>query len=119
MDERYPVTKLLSVLLTRELVARLHGENTNSDPLLIITMVDTGFCHSRLSRENKGIEEVAFNLFKRLFARTSEVGARTIVAGISGAGETHGKYMVNGVVAEEEIKGFAVAPAPAKTGERL
>ncbi|KAL3470543.1 hypothetical protein BJX99DRAFT_267391 [Aspergillus californicus] len=112
MDERYPVTKLLSVLLTRELVTQIQSQSqsqseTATNPAVIINMLDTGFCDSQLSRENKGIEEVAFNLWKRLFARTAEVGARTIVAAVEAGMESHGQYMVNGVVASEALGGFA------------
>ncbi|KAL2852452.1 hypothetical protein BJY01DRAFT_96757 [Aspergillus pseudoustus] len=98
MDERYPVTKLLGVMLTRELVSQL-----GDDPGVIISMVETGFCDTELSRENKGIEEVAFNFWKTLFARTAEQGARTVVAGASAGKESHGTYMVNGVPAQEAL----------------
>ncbi|KAL3461425.1 hypothetical protein BJX64DRAFT_261080 [Aspergillus heterothallicus] len=98
MDERYPVTKLLGVMLTRELVSRLGDE-----PGMIVNMVETGFCDTELSRENKGIEEAAFNFWKRLFARTAEQGARTVVAGASAGKESHGTYMVNGVPAQEAL----------------
>ncbi|KAL5340502.1 hypothetical protein BJX70DRAFT_396748 [Aspergillus crustosus] len=107
MDERYPLTKMVATLWPRELVARLAG--AENDPSVIITLVETGFCDTRLSRENQGYEEVAFDFFKKLFARTAEVGARTTVAAVSGGPETHGKYMVNGVVAEEALGGLAVS----------
>ncbi|KAL4733686.1 hypothetical protein BDV11DRAFT_213541 [Aspergillus similis] len=105
MDERYPVTKLLNVYLTRELVEQLYSNSVGKDgePSVIVNMLDTGFCHSQLSRENQGVEALVFNLFKRLFARKEEVGARTTVTAASAGVEAHGKYMVNGVVADEAL----------------
>ncbi|KAL4997263.1 hypothetical protein BDV10DRAFT_201959 [Aspergillus recurvatus] len=105
MDERYPVTKLLNVYLTRELVEQLYNSNDGKDgePSVIVNMLDTGFCHSQLSRENQGVEALAFNIFKRLLARKEEVGARTTVTAASAGVESHGKYMVNGVVADEAL----------------
>lgn len=97
MDERYPVTKVLNVLLTREFSSRIDGSG------VVVNMVDPGFCHSRLSRENMGVEALVFNLFKRIFARTEEVGARTIVAAAVAGRSSHGQYMVNGVVADEAL----------------
>ncbi|KAL2814697.1 hypothetical protein BDW59DRAFT_176347 [Aspergillus cavernicola] len=117
MDERYPVTKLLGVLLTRELVSQIKTKMEPNNPPVIINMVDTGFCHSQLSRENKGVEELAFNLFKRLFARTTEVGARTVLAAASAGREAHGGYMVNGVVATEAVSGF-VCSEDGKTAQK-
>ncbi|KAL4900493.1 hypothetical protein BDW74DRAFT_188151 [Aspergillus multicolor] len=101
MDERYPITKLLNVYFTQELVEQLRTE-TGEVPV-IINMLDTGFCHSELSRENRGIEEFGFNIFKAIFARREEVGARTTVTAASAGVETHGRYMVNGLVADEAL----------------
>ncbi|RDW60398.1 putative short-chain dehydrogenase/reductase family protein [Aspergillus mulundensis] len=101
MDERYPITKLLNVYFTTELVEQTR--NDNGEVPVIINMLDTGFCHSELSRENKGIEEFGFNIFKAIFARREEVGARTTVISASAGVETHGKYMVNGLIADEAL----------------
>lgn len=113
MDERYPVTKLLNVLLTRELVAQMGSAGDG----VIVNMLDTGFCHSRLSRENAGIEALVFDLAKRIFARSEEVGARTTVTAMTGGRETHGQYMVNGVVASDALSEF-VRGEDGKTAQR-
>ncbi|KAL6231475.1 hypothetical protein BDW75DRAFT_233570 [Aspergillus navahoensis] len=87
MDERYPTTKLLNVYLTRELVEQLYNNNEGKEgePPVI------------------GIEALVFNLFKRLSARKEEVGARTTVSAASAGVESHGKYMVSGVVTDEAL----------------
>ncbi|KAL4808425.1 hypothetical protein BDV18DRAFT_134949 [Aspergillus unguis] len=104
MEERYPVTKLLNVFLTREFAAQLQAAGAGKDQNeIIVNMIDPGFCHSRLSRENVGVEALVFNLFKTLFARTEEAGARTVVAAAAAGRESDGKYMVNGVVDEEAL----------------
>ncbi|KAL4962833.1 uncharacterized protein BDV14DRAFT_177687 [Aspergillus stella-maris] len=100
MNERYPATKLLNTLMTRELASQLDILNDRS---IIVNMLDTGFCDTRLSRENKGYEEVAFDFFKLLFARTAAVGAKTTVSALIAGRESHGGYMVNGVMAPEAL----------------
>lgn len=119
MDERYPVTKLLNVLLTRELVAQMDNSSASAGGGggVIVNMLDTGFCHSRLSRENEGIEALVFDLAKRIFARSEEVGARTTVTAMAGGRETHGQYMVNGVVASDALSEF-VCGEDGKTAQR-
>ncbi|CEN59564.1 hypothetical protein ASPCAL02012 [Aspergillus calidoustus] len=114
MDERYPVTKLLGVLLTRELVSRL-----DNDPGVVINLVETGFCDTELSRENKGIEEVAFNLWKRLFARTAEQGSRTVIAGVTAGRESHGAFMVNGIPAPEALGKWVQGKDGGLAGKRV
>jgi NAD(P)-dependent dehydrogenase (short-subunit alcohol dehydrogenase family) len=114
MDERYPVTRLLGVLLTRELVSRL-----GDDPGVVVNLVETGFCDTELSRENNGIEEVAFNLWKRLFARTAEQGSRTVVAGASAGKESHGAFMVNGVPAPEALGKWCQSKEGGLAGKRV
>ncbi|KAL4930747.1 uncharacterized protein BDV17DRAFT_289592 [Aspergillus undulatus] len=116
MNERYPATKLLNTLLTLELVSNLNAINDRS---IIVNMLDTGFCDTRLSRENAGYEEWAFDFFKLLFARTAEVGARTTVAAVVAGRESHGAYMVNGVNAPEALGQWVQGPDGRATGRKL
>ena len=88
MGSRYPTSKLLEVLITREL-ARLHPiDRTN----VTLNFANPGWCHSELFREN---DSAVIRFVMRLMCRSTEVGARPLAfAGLAGR-ETHGKYLTN------------------------
>ena len=88
MMDRYNVSKLLEVLACRE-IAQKHAV---SEMRVTLNFVSPGWCHSELMRE---IDNPVVNLLKRMLARTTEVGSRTLVhAGVAGP-ETHGKYLAD------------------------
>ncbi|PPJ54312.1 hypothetical protein CBER1_06132 [Cercospora berteroae] len=91
MGERYFVSKLLQVLATREMAARVG----NSYPV-VINCLNPGFCHSELAREAGWY----LYLMALLFARSTEMGSRTIVAAAAAGPESHGKYMSEGNITE-------------------
>lgn len=96
MSERYPLSKLLEVLLVQELAARTRGSD------VIITMVNPGLCHSALGRESGWLLAV----MKFVLARSTEVGSRTLVAGISTGIEGHGSYMTDAAVENTALSPF-------------
>ena len=96
MPERYETSKLLQVLLLREMVAQGAGDS------VVINMVNPGFCHSRLGREMG----LVFTLLQLVFARSTEVGSRTLVAGAASGEESHGAYMTNGKVDNGALSPF-------------
>lgn len=101
MAERYPMSKLLEVFYCRELAARHSKSNT---PHVIINYLTPGLCHSELTRgSNLGIA-----LLKFFFARTTEVGSRTLVHAASAGPNSHGQYLRNCEMSE---------PAPLVLGE--
>lgn len=97
MDERYPTSKLLEVLVVREWVTRM------ADSPVILNMLNPGLCHSSLSRESGWTLE----LLKTIMARSTEVGSRTLVAGAAAGPESHGAYMTDGRVANDALSAFA------------
>ncbi|RYP10953.1 hypothetical protein DL765_007956 [Monosporascus sp. GIB2] len=109
MAERYSTSKLLEVLLVRELASRLVGTG------VVVNMVNPGLCHSQLARDYGW----GFWLFKLMFARTTEVGSRTLVAGASADASSHGTYMSDGVVAEDRLSDFVKSDEGASTQRKL
>ncbi|KAK5110276.1 hypothetical protein LTR62_006129 [Meristemomyces frigidus] len=86
MSDRYNVSKLMEVFACRE-IARQHPAEQLG---VTLNFINPGLCNSELSRE---LDIAAVRFMLGLFARTTEVGARTLVhAGLSGK-ETHGKYL--------------------------
>lgn len=96
MGERYPTSKLLEVLVVKEIAPKLSGEG------VILNMVNPGLCHSELSREGNWFLEV----LKFFLARTTEVGSRTLVAPACAGEESHGKYFHDGKVDEDALSPF-------------
>lgn len=87
-------------MFVRELVSRLPNPTTVS-----VSAINPGFCHSRLTRsiESNPVISVAVRAVKALFARTTEVGSRTLVHPAVEPGERarHGRYVSCCEVAEE------------------
>lgn len=100
---RYPISKLLEVLFVRELVARLRAQ-TPSDALspVTITLVNPGLCKSSLMREAGGLNLAVMFVANFLLARSTEVGARTLVHGACAGPESHGEFMSDGENQEVE-----------------
>lgn len=96
MDERYPTSKLLEVLVVRELAPKL--ESTG----VVLNMLNPGLCHSELARDS------GWGLwFLKLFlARSTEVGSRTLIASAVAGEESHGKYMSDAKVNEGMLSDF-------------
>ncbi|CAI7666266.1 unnamed protein product [Penicillium crustosum] len=90
MGERYPLSKLLQVLLVQELAGRLGRE--------------AGF---------------TFTLMKLVLARSTEVGSRTLVAGASAGLESHGAYMTDGHVENTMLSPFVRSDDGRQAREKL
>ena len=96
MGPQYPRSKLLEVLVIREIAPQL------ADSGVVLNMLNPGLCHSSLSRDSGWI----LTILKFLLARSTEVGSRTLVAGTEAGPESHGKYMSDSVVAEDALSSF-------------
>jgi NAD(P)-dependent dehydrogenase (short-subunit alcohol dehydrogenase family) len=90
MEERYNTSKLMQILLLREMVLKA------ADDSVVINMVNPGFCRSNIAREHD--LGIIFAIVQKLLARTTEVGGRTLVAGATGGDESHGAYMTDAKV---------------------
>eukprot|EP01057_Protomagalhaensia_wolfi_P001340 Protomagalhaensia_wolfi_Nauph_80__1339@NODE_179_length_3278_cov_264_687249_g135_i0_p1_GENE_NODE_179_length_3278_cov_264_687249_g135_i0NODE_179_length_3278_cov_264_687249_g135_i0_p1_ORF_typecomplete_len327_score64_83adh_short/PF00106_25/7_7e31adh_short_C2/PF13561_6/3_5e15KR/PF08659_10/3_1e09Epimerase/PF01370_21/0_00019Sacchrp_dh_NADP/PF03435_18/0_0022Sacchrp_dh_NADP/PF03435_18/6e03RmlD_sub_bind/PF04321_17/0_0513Beta_HSD/PF01073_19/0_11_NODE_179_length_3278_cov_264_687249_g135_i022273207 len=97
MKERYLTSKLLEVLIVRE-ISPLVSKSSNSS--VVLNMLNPGFCHSELNRELAGWIEAAVKL---VLARSTEMGSRTHVAAASAGPDSHGKYMTDGAVNDDAL----------------
>lgn len=96
MGERYPTSKLLEVLTIRQIAAKFAGTG------VVLNYLNPGLCHSELARDSGWM----LYFMKLAMARTTEVGSRTLVAAAVAGDESHGKYMHDGKVADEELSPF-------------
>ncbi|KAI9647487.1 hypothetical protein NHQ30_003872 [Ciborinia camelliae] len=96
-QDRYNVSKLLEILIIRELAPRL--SESEKEPIILNTLTP-GFCHSELMRHAVFPLNIFTRIGKSLMARTTEVGSRTLVAAAAAGQESHGHYMVDCAVSE-------------------
>jgi retinol dehydrogenase 12 len=89
-DDRYNTSKLLDVMLTRELARRLDSLENNP---IIVNSINPGLCKSELFRHAKFPLNMVIRIGSFLLARSTEMGSRTLVAGAVAGKESHGKYM--------------------------
>lgn len=95
-NKRYPLSKLLEILIVREL-----AEQTESwKDLVAISVLDPGFCYSEVMRNAPGYFQAIINFQRMLVGKSTEQGSRTLVSAVASGIESHGKYFHNGVVDE-------------------
>uniref|UniRef100_A0A8H7N4E6 Uncharacterized protein n=1 Tax=Bionectria ochroleuca TaxID=29856 RepID=A0A8H7N4E6_BIOOC len=92
-QKRYEVTKLLEILLVRELVARLKSDPSFNAHPVIINVVNPGLCYSTLSRESSSF---GLRLMYKLLGRTGEVGGRCLVLAASAPENSLGEFQSDG-----------------------
>lgn len=109
MNVRYPLSKLLEVLVVLELAGRVRGSE------VIVNMVNPGLCHSQLGRETGW----AFSVMKFFLARSTEVGSRTLLAGILTGLESHGSYMSDGKVESISLSSYVRSSEGAKARAKV
>ena len=109
MAERYSTSKLIEVLLVRELAPQISKMD------VIVNMVNPGLCHSQLARDY----DWKFWLMKLVLARSTEVGSRNLVAAISAGSDSGGTYMSDGIIAENKLSTFVTSDEGLNTQHRL
>ncbi|PYH98451.1 putative short-chain dehydrogenase/reductase family protein [Aspergillus ellipticus CBS 707.79] len=110
MAERYPTTKLLDVLLARELAGRVEGKG------VVVNIVNPGFCKTKLGRE---FQTWGFWALQTALGRTAEVGSRTLVCAAAAGWESHGEFMSDGVVSRKAVSAFVKSEEGGEVQRRL
>lgn len=60
---------------------------------VIVNHVNPGWVVTEVMREWSGLKMVIFMIFRAFLARSTEVGARTLINAAEGGEDTHGQYM--------------------------
>lgn len=100
-NDRYNVSKLLEILIIRELAPAMTASRKAE---VILNTLTPGFCQSDLLRHAMFPLDILAWLGKRLIARSAEVGSRTLVHAAGSGDETHGKYLVDCKVGDVSSK---------------
>jgi retinol dehydrogenase-12 len=95
-DGRYNVTKLMHLLLLRQLAAEMTRSNKEGD--VVVSVLNPGFVDTTIMRNASKAFSLYVTAFKKVAARTPEEGGRTLVFAAYGGKETHGKYLDDCVV---------------------
>ncbi|KAL3495017.1 hypothetical protein BJX62DRAFT_233668 [Aspergillus germanicus] len=113
MQERYMISKLMLILLAREMAAHVNACD------VIINSFTPGYCESGLIDDIKGPTRVALNLLKKATARTAEVGGRTLVAAVVPWPESHGKYLNDSRIDDSALSSFVRSEEGARAQKKL
>lgn len=107
---RYPLSKLLEVLVVREIAPKLEGSG------VILNYLNPGLCRTELGREGVLALKIMYAV---RFARTTEVGGRTLVASAAAGRESHGKYMSDGKVNDNMLGPFPRSDDGKKASKKI
>ncbi|KAH7040921.1 uncharacterized protein B0I36DRAFT_260386 [Microdochium trichocladiopsis] len=93
MFDRYNVSKMMELLLVRELAGHVSARE-EKDPAgagrVTVSVVNPGWVITDLQREGVGL---LMALGRRFVARDTELGSRTLVHAAQGGRETHGQFL--------------------------
>ncbi|KAE9975887.1 hypothetical protein BLS_000918 [Venturia inaequalis] len=96
MSDRYNVSKLLEVFASRQMVAdHMQPKSPEQSYPVISNFINPGLCHSSLMRENLTLGAIIKVI---LGARSTDVGARTLVHATQAGPESHGQYLTDSAV---------------------
>lgn len=96
-QDRYFVSKLLDMLVTREFGERLNSSAHPEDKSILVNCPNPGLCHSSLSRNDAGY---SLYIMKLLLARSTEYGARNFVFAALADQTNQGEYVTDCSFAE-------------------
>lgn len=89
MASRYSDSKLLEILVVRELAKEM---DLSKKPSVILNCLNPALCRSELFRYAQWPLSWIMPIVLFLIARTSEMGSRVLVTAATAGEETHGKY---------------------------
>ncbi|KAK9366909.1 short-chain dehydrogenase/ reductase [Lipomyces kononenkoae] len=112
MRARYVTSKLLEILVVREIAPKLAQSG------VILNMLNPGFCQSQLIRDERR-DWWLVRFLMLVLARTVEVGARTLVAAAAAGHESYGAYMTDGKVNNGALSPFVTSPEGKKAQEKV
>lgn len=116
-DDRYPVSKLIEVLVVRELAALTTASCQSGKPPIIINAVNPAYCVSMLQRNARPWLRFFIGIGQMTVARSTEAGSRTLVAGAVADEKSHGQYMNDCTVVDASA--FVQSEEGVKTGKEV
>ncbi|KII92884.1 hypothetical protein PLICRDRAFT_37683 [Plicaturopsis crispa FD-325 SS-3] len=114
MRNRYNLSKLLDVLLTRAL-----SDHLGTSSPVVVTTVDPGYCYSELRREMSFPLSIVNGLVEHALCHSAEEGSRQLVYGAIGGSdaEMHGAFIALSKV--KEVSDFALSEKGVEAQKRI
>ncbi|KAH9241324.1 hypothetical protein K456DRAFT_1744973 [Colletotrichum gloeosporioides 23] len=95
LTDRYNTTKLMQIIIARQMAIAADASGKGK---VQMTTLNPGLCATALFRNVPFPLTVVVKVGLKLFARSAEVGSRTIMAGAFAGEEAHGRYMSDCIV---------------------
>ncbi|KAE9581671.1 hypothetical protein CGMCC3_g2123 [Colletotrichum fructicola] len=95
LTDRYNTTKLMQIIIARQMAIAADASGKGK---VQVTTLNPGLCATALFRNVPFPLTVVVKVGLKLFARSAEVGSRTIMAGAFAGEEAHGRYMSDCIV---------------------
>ncbi|KAK4138669.1 NAD(P)-binding protein [Trichocladium antarcticum] len=95
--DRYGTSKLIDILVARELAERLNAAHGDRSPVTV-NIANPGLCKSSLFRNTPFYVRWAMAAACFVLGRTSEVGSRALLAAATMGRTSHGRYVDSGRV---------------------
>jgi retinol dehydrogenase 12 len=89
------VSKLIVILVVRQLAQQVAKNSTTSQIPIIINSPNPGLCKTELTRHLGGVLGLTIGAVTSVVGRTSEMGSRTLWAAACASEESSGSYMDN------------------------
>ena len=112
---RYNVSKMIELLLMRELATEI--TKSNKPGTIITSIINPGFVDTSIMRHAGRAFALFVSGLKKLMSRTAEEGGRTLVWAAYGGKETHGKYLDDCVVGK--VSPYIVSEDGLQTQKKL
>lgn len=91
--DRYQTSKLLEILVVRQLAGNMIGPSSNTKGSVTLNTVNPGFCRTSLFRDNKFPASTFIKFTSTVIGRSAEAGSRVLVYAAAAGPETHGKWL--------------------------
>lgn len=98
VGHRYGISKLIEVLLVREVVSRLQTSNSAAREV-VVNLVSPGLCKSELDRNANEplIARIIGGFFRAILDRKTDVGARIFVLAAYAGPSSNGEFLTDGI----------------------
>lgn len=99
------MTKLLQIYAVRELATQLPQTKTG----VVINLLSPGLCTTNLTQYASLKTRIQVGLLRLLFARTAEMGSRTLLHAAVAGPESHAQYLSDCAIKESVFHPIAAA----------
>ncbi|KAF4122549.1 Short-chain dehydrogenase [Geosmithia morbida] len=113
--ERYSLSKLLEVVVVRELASLLPVDENG----VIINLINPGLCSTGLLRHTDAKNKIMVGLLRIIIGRSAEWGSRNLLHSLEAGEVSHGKYLSYCEIREDHVPEWVSNDDGRKFGRKL